>query len=89
MQGVLPYNDGSVNVRTTGRDDWTIICSLSNTYTNTLTVGPNVCATWTALLLRAKKNNQQVEFWYSGSGSCAGIATYGSAPVPVYIGEIN
>jgi hypothetical protein len=89
VQGVLPYSSGPVNVLHTGRNDWTMVCSLSEPYTNGLTVTPATCMAWVAILLRAKKNNQQVDFWFPGTGTCATIATYGNAPVPTYIGEAS
>lgn len=75
VQGVLPYSSGPVNVLHTGRNDWTMVCSLSEPYTNGLTVSPATCMAWVAILLRAKKNNQQVDFWFPGTGTCATIAT--------------
>ena len=87
--GVLAYNDGSVNVLHSGRGDWTVVCALNRPYTQVLTVGPETCAGWYASMLRAKKNIQRLEFWFSGAGTCATINTYWTAPVPVYIGEVN
>ncbi|MFO1217591.1 MAG: hypothetical protein U1E89_04305 [Burkholderiaceae bacterium] len=87
VQSVLSYYEGSVNVLHTGRGDWTFLCNLETPRTSGLTVQPTTCMVWTTLLLRAKKNNQQVQFWFPGTGSCATIATYGSAPVPTYVGE--
>jgi hypothetical protein len=89
VNGVLPYADGALNVHHSGRGDWTIICNLTTPYTNGLTVGPTVCASWMVILLRAKKNNQQVQFWFPGTGQCSSIGTYGSSPVPTYVGEVN
>jgi hypothetical protein len=89
VQGVLPYYEGSLNVLHSGRNDWTVICDLNAPYTNGLTVSPTTCMAWMAVLLRAKKNNQPVEFWFAGTGSCATIGTYGSSPVPIYVGENN
>jgi len=87
VRGVLPYAGGMVNVLHSGRGDWTMICSLDQTYTNgPASVSPNTCAMWTSLLLRAMKDNQKVEFWFPGTGSCAALGTYGSAAVPTYIG---
>jgi hypothetical protein len=87
--GVIPYNSGQVNVLHSGRGDWTMICSLTETYTSGLTVKPETCAMWTGILLQAKKNNTPVTFWFTGSGTCAAINTYASAPVPVYIGPMH
>jgi hypothetical protein len=66
INGVLAYEGGALNVHHTGRGDWTIICNLDIPYTNGSTVSPTVCASWMAILLRAKKNNQQVQFYFSG-----------------------
>jgi hypothetical protein len=90
VKGVLPYAGGLVNVLHTGRGDWTMICSLDQTYTNgAASVSPNTCAMWTSLLLRAMKDNQKVQFWFPGTGSCAALGTYGSAAVPTYIGIVK
>ena len=88
VQGVLPYTNGAVNVLHSGRGDWTFVCNLESTYTVGNSVGPTTCAMWAALLLRAKKDNRMVQFWFPGAGSCSTIATYSAAPVPTYIGEI-
>ena len=87
INGVLAYNNGSVNVLHSGRGDWTVVCALNQPYTQGLTVGPETCAVWYATMLRAKNNNQLVTFYFDGSGTCATINTYWAAPVPVYIGS--
>lgn len=89
VRGVLAYSGGAVNVLHSGRNDWTVVCNLDNTYqVGIQSVSPTTCAMWYATLLRAKKNNQLVDFYFYGSqGSCSAIGTYGNAPVPVYIGE--
>lgn len=90
VNGVLAYSEGgALNVLHSGRGDWTVICSLNAPYTNGLTVSPTLCASWMVILLRAKKNNQQVQFWFPGTGQCSSIGTYGSSPVPTYVGEVN
>lgn len=87
VQGVLPYADGSLNVRHSGRNDWTVICNLDAPYTNVTAVSPTVCASWMVILLRAKKNNTPIQFWFAGAGSCATLGTYWSSQVPTYVGE--
>lgn len=89
VSGVLQYYEGSINVLHSGRGDWTMVCNMNAPRTNGLTVLPTTCANWFVVLLRAKKNNQLVDFWFPGTGSCATIGTYGDAPVPIYIGESN
>lgn len=87
IQGVLQYYDGSVNVLHSGRGDWTYMCNVNEPRTRGLTVSPTACATWVAILLRAKKNNQAVQLYFEGEGSCAAIGTYANSPVPTYVGE--
>jgi hypothetical protein len=89
IQGVLVYYGGHVNVRHSGLGDWTMICNLNETSNNGFTGQPSTCTMWYATLLRAKRNNQVVQFYFPGTGSCATIATYGSSPVPWYVGEAN
>jgi hypothetical protein len=84
--GVIPCNGDLVNVLHSGRGNWTMICSLTETYASGLTVKPETCAMWTALLLQAKKDNTPVTFYFAGSGTCSEISLYTSAPVPIYIG---
>ena len=80
---VLVYGDGSVNVFHSGRNDYTYVCNLASPR---LGVDPVTCAMWTSLLLAAKKNNQAVQFYYPGTGSCATLPVYSNSPAPTYIG---
>lgn len=86
VQNLLVYKDGMVNVRHSGRGDYTMICSLNADYGG---VSPMVCANWVALLESVKKRNGLAHFYYDGAGSCATLPTYGSAPIPVYIGDVT
>lgn len=83
---VLVYNGGMVNVLHTGRNDYTVICSLDTTYGG---VTPATCAMWTAMLQSIKKKNGLATFYFGGEGSCATMLTYGNAPVPAYVGDIT
>lgn len=83
---VLVYQDGKVNVLHTGRGDYTVICNVASDYQG---VSPSTCAMWTALLSSIKKKNGLAAFYYDGSGSCATLPTYGSAPSPIYIGDVT
>ncbi|MDH0868223.1 hypothetical protein [Mitsuaria sp. GD03876] len=82
---LLVYAHGDVNVHHTGRNDFTVICNVNNTYQG---VSPTTCAMWTALLLGVKKRNAMATFYWGREGSCATLGTYGDAAVPSYIGEI-
>lgn len=83
---VLVYQDGTVNVLHSGRGDYTVICSLSSDRNQ---VSTSTCAMWTSMLLAIKKKDGTAEFYFNGDGNCSTIATYGLAPVPVYIGDIT
>jgi hypothetical protein len=81
---VLVYAGGEVNVLHSGRGDYTIICNLTTQYGG---VSPSTCAMWTGMLQAIKRKDGLAEFYYGGTGTCATLPTYGSAPVPVYIGD--
>jgi hypothetical protein len=40
------------------------------------------------MLQNIKKNNGVAQFYYGGEGSCEELPTYGSAPTPIYIGDM-
>ena len=82
---VLVYGNGSVNVFHQGRNDYTIICNLSEARQN---VSITTCAMWTSMLQNIKKEGNKAIFYYPGSVTCAALPTYGSSPAPVYIGVV-
>ncbi|MBV7262272.1 hypothetical protein KCG43_09705 [Photobacterium sp. WH24] len=83
---VLVYANGSVNVLHSGRNEYTYICNLNTARQG---VGITTCAMWTSMLQNIQKSYAKAIFYYPGSGDCSTLATYGSAPVPVYIGSIK
>lgn len=83
---VLVYADGLVNILHTGRNDYTVICSLN---INWGSVSPTTCAMWTGMVQSIKKKNGLANIYFGGEGSCATMGTYGSAPIPTYIGDIT
>ena len=86
VRNVLVYSNGLVNVLHTGRGDYTMICSMNGDYGN---VSASTCAMWTAMLQAIKKKNGIAGIYYGGAGSCATLPTYGSSPVPIYIGDVT
>lgn len=80
MSKVLVYASGTVNISHTGRSSYTVICNLS-------AERQGVSVTTCAMLQNIKKSSGKAIFYYDGTDTCADIATYGSAPVPVYIGD--
>lgn len=83
---ILIYADGLVNVVHTGRNEYTVICSLGAEHGG---VSPTTCAMWAGMLQAIKKKNGIAAFYFGGEGSCATMPTYGSAPIPTYIGDIT
>lgn len=84
INSVLIYSNGIVNVKHSGRGDYTFICNLKEDYQG---VSVSTCAMWTSMLLSMKNAAKKVDFYYDNQySSCAAIPTYGSAPIPVYIG---
>lgn len=85
IKRVLIYNNGRINILHSGRNDYTSICSLSGDWKG---VNVTTCAMWTSMLQNIKENKGKAIFYYAGEGSCAALPTYGSAPAPVYIGDM-
>ena len=85
---VLIYKDGNVNVRHSGRGDYTVVCNLSSARQG---VSTTTCAMWAAVLLKAEANKRKTHFWFTTdtASSCADLPTYSSAPAPIYIGWID
>jgi hypothetical protein len=89
IDAVLVYSDGSVNVRHSGRGDFTVICNLK---TERLGVNTTTCAMWTAMLQSLKEAGKRADFYYTLDArftSCANLPTYWDAPAPAYIGTIE
>jgi len=89
INNVLLYADGSVNVRHTGRADFTYICNLN---TERQGVPITTCAMWASLLSNLQKDNLQARFYYNGTSaynSCSTLPTYNGTPAPVYIGTVE
>ena len=83
---LLIYADGTVNIKTTYRNDYTNICNLQTTRQG---VDPFTCALWVGAIESARKMNQSIHVYYQSNGefSCTTIPIHGSSPAPVYIGH--
>jgi hypothetical protein len=81
---LLVYADGGVNLLTTARGDYTVICNLSTPWKG---VDVTSCAAWVSILQSIKRRNGIAVVYYGGTGSCATLPTYGAAPAPVYVGD--
>lgn len=80
---VLLYEDGTVNIVGSWRGDYNFVCSTSGNFGN---VPAEVCLSWYATLVKAKTDNLDVTVYYNTNTPCSALPTYGSSPVPVYIG---
>jgi hypothetical protein len=88
ITSVLMYNDGSVMVVGSWRNDLTKLCN-----TQDGTVPTEVCVSWYAAALKARTENSTVSVYYYGpsgspAASCAALPTYGATPLTAYFGVI-
>ena len=83
---VLIYSEGSVNILHSGRGDYTVVCNLNVERSG---VSPTTCAMWAGMLQAIKKKNGLANFYFNGDSTCAALPVYGSAPAPVYIGDVT
>jgi hypothetical protein len=79
----LLYADGSVNILSSWRNDYTVICNTNGTFGS---VSAEICLAWYATALKAIANNKQVNIYYAATHTCATLPVYWSAPVPTYFG---
>lgn len=80
---VLLYADGTLNVRSSWRNDFTFLCNTNGTFG---TVSGEVCMGWYALMTKAEASNLNVSVFYFTNTPCNSLPTYDQAPVPVYVG---
>jgi hypothetical protein len=73
--------DGMLVIRSSWRNDWTALCSVQTPWRN---VSTEACYTWVGTVTTAKVNNKTVGAYYVGSYDCTTLATYESAPAPLY-----
>ncbi len=80
----LVYADGTVNVLTTARGDYTFVCNVSTPWKG---VDVTTCAAWLSVLQSVKRRNGLAILYYTGAGTCATLPTYALSPAPAYIGD--
>lgn len=86
VKNILIYSDGNVNLLHSGRGDYTVICNMNAERQGISTA---VCGMWTGMLQLIKRKGGLASFYYPGTGTCATLPTYASAPAPTYIGDIT
>lgn len=80
----LHYADGTVNIQTAWRNDFTVICNTNGTWNG---VPGDVCFSWYATALKSVSDTKQLTIYYGATGyTCANMPTYWSALVPTYVG---
>lgn len=86
VNSLLVYANGTVNISTSYRNDYTHICNLQSARQNVDTL---TCALWVGAIESARKLNQNIKIYYTNNNdfSCDTIPTYAAAPAPVYIGH--
>jgi hypothetical protein len=86
MSNLFVSSDGTVYVLPSYRADYTRICNL-----NTETGGVSVvnCAAWLAMLRNAVQRQSTVLVYYGDVPACNSIPTYGAAPLPGYVMQMN
>jgi hypothetical protein len=83
---VLLYGDGTVNLLSSWRGDYTVLCNTNGTFGG---IPSEVCLSWYGTLLNAASHGKQVNVYYGVTLTCATLPTYWSAPVPTYVGVIG
>lgn len=88
LLNVLFYKSGFINVRHSGRSDYTYICNLNEEWKG---VSITTCAMWGSVLVNLHESGKQAQFYYSAEelDDCSELPTYSSAPAPVYVGTTN
>jgi hypothetical protein len=86
INAVLLYNDGSVLVGASWRNDYVKLCN-----TQDGAVPSEVCLGWYAAALKARAENTTVGVHYYGTpaASCITLPTYNNTPAPAYFGVFN
>ncbi|MDE1243543.1 hypothetical protein [Vibrio aestuarianus] len=87
VKNVLQYANGSINVFTSYRGDYTVMCSVKDHWKG---VSPESCKGMLSVLLTAQSTGKRIATYYSGNQyTCQTLPHYGSAPGPVYVGIAN
>ena len=76
------YNEGTLMIRTTWRNDWTYLCNLQTPWKG---VSTEACFSWFGLLTAARTHSKPIGIYYVGDTPCSALAVYGGAPAPVYL----
>lgn len=87
VKNVLQYANGTVNVYTSYRGNYTVMCSVKDHWKG---VSPESCKGMLSILLTAQSTGKKIATYYSGDQyTCQTLPHYGSAPGPVYVGIVN
>jgi hypothetical protein len=78
----LVFNEGTLMIRGSWRNDWTYLCSMQTPWKG---VATEACFTWFGLLTAARTHNKSIGIYYSGDTPCSALANHGGAPAPLYV----
>lgn len=87
VSDLLIYSDGTVNIATSYRGDYTHICNLKTARKG---VDTFTCALWVGAIESARKLNQSIHVYYvdpNKTFTCITIPYFASSPAPLYIGH--
>ncbi|PNM49122.1 hypothetical protein AL535_005975 [Vibrio cholerae] len=81
---ILQYANGSVNIHTTYRNEYTYICNTETRWNN---ISPEACRAMLSIVLSAQASDKNIQIYYSGNQfTCQSIPHYANSPAPVYVG---
>lgn len=83
---VLLYGDGTVNLLSSWRNDYTFLCNTNGTFGG---IPAEVCLSWYATAMNAAAHGKQVNVYYAATYTCATLPIYSSSAVPTYVGLIG
>ncbi|MDP5278256.1 hypothetical protein Q9Q95_04910 [Sphingomonas sp. DG1-23] len=79
---IFTNSNGAVIVQMPWRLDWVAVCNVKTSWKG---IDPSVCWTWFSYLNTAITEQKPITAYYSGTGTCATVATYENAPAPYYV----
>ncbi|MCG9684030.1 hypothetical protein L1D31_15830 [Vibrio sp. Isolate23] len=84
VKNVLQYANGNINVYTSYRGDYTVMCNIEKHWKG---VSPEACQGMLSVLLTAQSTGKTIITYYSGDKyTCSNLPRYGGAPGPIYVG---
>ncbi|AIU68023.1 hypothetical protein ABF162_14185 [Vibrio coralliilyticus] len=87
VKNILQYADGNINVYTSYRSDYTVMCNIDKHQKG---VSPEACQGMLSVLLTAQSTGKNIATYYNGDQyTCQNLPTYSATPGPIYVGVIE